>query len=93
MATFQNVFHCCKSRSTPNANCIKYNDHRPESDNNIEAQGIADIITVLAQTESEDKETINKSAFTDMTATIKATPRKNRGNGKRGTLRKRNNNN
>ena len=48
----------------------QYNDHHPESDNNIEAQGIADIITVLAQSASEDKETIN-STFTGMTVTIK----------------------
>ena len=49
----------------------QHNDHRPESDNNIEAQGIAYIITDLAQSISEDKETI-KSALTDMTVTIKS---------------------
>ena len=38
---------------------------------NTEAQGIANIITGLAQSVSEDKEMIN-SAFTDMTATIKS---------------------
>ena len=48
----------------------QHNDHHPESDNNIEAQGIADIITGLTQSASEDKETIN-SAFTGMTVTIK----------------------
>ena len=48
----------------------QHNDRHPESGNNIEAQGIADIITGLAQSASEDKETIN-SAFTDLTATIK----------------------
>ena len=70
----------------------QYNDHHPESDNNIEAQGIADIIAGLAQSKSEDKET-NNSAFTDITATIKALQEKIEAMEKKDTSRKRNNNN
>ena len=70
----------------------QHNDHRPESDNNIEAQGIAYIITDLAQSISEDKETI-KSALTDMTVTIKSLQEKIETMKKKGRSRKRNNNN
>ena len=70
----------------------QHNDHRPESDNNIEAQGIAYIITDLAQSASENKVTI-KSALTDMTATIKALQEKIEAMEKKDTSRKRNNNN
>ena len=70
----------------------QHNEHRPDSDNNIEAQGIADIITGLAQSASEDKETIN-SAFTDKTTTIKALQEKIEAMAKEGASRKRNNNN
>ena len=71
---------------------MRQHDYHPESDNNIEAQGIADIITGLAQSASEDKETIN-SAFTDMTATIRALQEKIEAMKKKGPSRKRNNNN
>ena len=71
---------------------MRQHDHHPENDNNIEGQGIADIITVLAQSASEDKETIN-SAFTNMTPTIKALQEKIEAMEKKGTSRKRNNNN
>ena len=70
----------------------QHNEHRPDSDNNIEVQGIADIIIGLAQSASEDKETIN-STFTDKTATIKALQEKIEAMAKEGTSRKRNNNN
>ena len=63
----------------------QHNDHRPESDNNIEAQGIAYIITDLAQSISEDKETI-KSALTDMTVTIKSLQEKIETMKKKGTV-------
>ena len=66
-------------------------DHQHEYENNDEAQGIADIITDLAQSESEDKKT-RKSIFTTMTATIKALQDKIEAMEK-GSSRKRNNNN
>ena len=49
---------------------MRQHDHYPEGDDNDEAQGIDEIITDLAQSASEKKDTI-KSAFTTMTATIK----------------------
>ena len=50
---------------------MRQDDVQPGCDDNDEAHGIATIITDLAQSASEEKETI-KSAFTTMTATIKA---------------------
>ena len=50
---------------------MRQDDVQPGCDDDDEAHGIAAIITDLAQSASEDKETIN-SAFTTMTATIKA---------------------
>ena len=55
----------------------QHNDHHPESEKNIEAQDIADIINGLAQSVSEDKETII-SAFNDMTVIIQTLQEKNR---------------
>ena len=50
---------------------MRQDDVQPVCDDNDEAQGIADIITDLVQSALEDRQTIN-SAFTTMTATIKA---------------------
>ena len=49
----------------------QHNDHYPGSNSNIEAKGIADVITGLAHSAPEDEETINP-AFNIMSATIKA---------------------
>ena len=49
---------------------MRQHDHHPEHNDNNESQGIAEIIIDLAQSASEDKETIN-SVLTTMTATIK----------------------
>ena len=70
---------------------MRQDDVPPGSDDNDDAHGIAAIITDLAQSASEDKETIN-SAFTTMTATIKALQEKIEAMEK-GSSRKRNNNN
>ena len=70
---------------------MRQDDHQDEDENNDEAQGIADIITDLALSESEDKKT-RKSIFTTMTATIKALQDKIEAMEK-GPSRKRNNNN
>ena len=70
---------------------IRQDDVQPACDDNDEAQGIADIITDLAQSVSEDKETID-SAFATMTATVKALQAKIKAMEK-GSSRKRNNNN
>ena len=56
---------------------MRQHDHRPEYNDNDEAQEIADIITDLVQSASEDKETI-KSVLTTMTATIKYFQEKSR---------------
>ena len=70
---------------------MRQDDVQPASDKNDEAQGIADIITDLAQSASEDKTTINY-AFTTMTTTIKALQAKIEAMEKCSS-RKRNNNN
>ena len=70
---------------------MRQGDVQPACDDNDEVQGIADIITDLAQSASEDKETID-SAFATMTATVKALQAKIKAMEK-GSSRKRNNNN
>ena len=49
---------------------MRQRDHHPERNDNDEAQGIEDIITDIAPSALEDKETI-KSTFTTMAVTIK----------------------
>ena len=49
----------------------QYQDHHPESDDNIDAHNITSIITDLAQYASQDKESIN-STFINMISKIKA---------------------
>ena len=70
---------------------MRQDDHHHEDENIDEAQDIANIITDLAQSVSEDKKSIN-SAFTAMTTTIKALQDKIEAMEK-GSSRKRNNNN
>ena len=70
---------------------MRQHDHYPEGDDNDEAQGVANIITDLTQSASEDKETIN-STFTTMITTIKVIQDKIKAIEK-GTIRKKNNNN
>ena len=70
---------------------MRQDNVQPGYDDTDEAQGIAAIITDLAQSASDDKETIN-SAFTTMTATIKVLQEKIEAMEK-GSSRKRNNNN
>ena len=70
---------------------MRQHDHYPEGDDNDEAQGVANIITDLTQSASEDKETIN-STFATMITTIKFIQDKIEAMEK-GTIRKRNNNN
>ena len=50
---------------------MRQHDRHSESDNNDVAQGIADIITGLSQSASENKEMI-KSTLTHTNSTIKA---------------------
>ena len=70
---------------------MRQDDNHREDENIDEAQNIANIITALAQSVSEDKKTIH-SAFTTMTVTIKALQDKIEAMEK-GSSRKRNNNN
>ena len=70
---------------------MRQDDHHHEDENIDEAQDIANIITDLAQSVSEDKKSIN-SAFTTMTTTIKALQDKIEAM-ENGSSRKRNNNN
>ena len=66
-------------------------DVQPACDDNDETQGIADIVTDLEQSASEEKETIN-SAFATMTVTVKVLQAKIKAMEK-SSSRKRNNNN